>query len=232
MGSNIYTDGTYFTNNPDWGKSDAGWKATIITQLLKKNKISPASIIETGCGSGHILENLSREFPNANLTGYDISPQAIAMTEELEKNNLHFYNKDIFTDQNIHTSLMLVIDVLEHVDDYYSFLENLKPKSEYFILHIPLDLACRTILKPHVLLQQRIAVGHIHYFSKEMVLWALSDKGYNVIDWEYTKPIIDTQAAGNIKRAAKKILRNLSFSISPHLSAKIWGGYSMMLLAK
>lgn len=232
MSSNIYIDGTYFTNNPDWGRSDAGWKATIISRLLKKNNLAPSFIIEIGCGAGAILENLSQVFPTARFTGYDISPQAISMAARLEKYNLHFYNKDILAEKSIHTSLMMVIDVLEHVDDYYAFLENIKLKSEHFIFHIPLDLACRTVLKPHVLLQQRNAVGHIHYFSKEMVLWALKYKGYTVIDWEYTKPIIDTQPAGSFKRAVKKILRNLSFSINPHLSSKLWGGYSMIVLAK
>ena len=231
MESNIYTDGTYLKNNPDWGRKDAGWKSKIISDLLKKNNLTPNEIVEVGCGAGAILQNLSHSFSDAQLTGYDISPQAIGLAKEFENNKLHFYNEDAH-DKNIHADLLLVIDVLEHVDDYYSFLEKLKPKSEYFVFHIPLDLSSRTILKPHVLLQQRDAVGHIHYFSKEMVLWALKDKGYTIIDWVYTKPIIDTDPPDSFKRRVKKILRNLSFSINKNLSAKLWGGYSMMILAK
>lgn len=232
MNSNIYTDGTYFKNNPEWGINDAQWKAEIISDLLQKNNIIPKEIIDVGCGAGGILEYLSKDIGrNARLIGYDISPQAIAIAKKFENERLQFINDDV-TLKNIHTQLLLVIDVVEHVDDFYNFLENLKPKSEYFIFHIPLDLACRTILKPHVLLQQRRTVGHIHYFSKEMVLWALKDKGYTVVDWIYTKPIVDINPPDNFKRRIKKILRNFSFSINKDLSAKLWGNYSMMILAK
>jgi SAM-dependent methyltransferase len=233
MSSNIYTDGTYFKNNPEWGIKDAQWKAQVISDLLQKNNITPKEIIDVGCGAGGILESLSKGVGrHAKLTGYDISSQAIAMAKKFESERLQFINDDITTFNNIHTELLLVIDVIEHVDDFYKFLENLKSKSEYFVFHIPLDLSCRTVLKPHVLLQQRNTVGHIHYFSKEMVLWMLSDKGYKVIDWEYTKPIVDTDPPGSFKRRIKKVLRNFSFSVSKDLSAKLWGNYSMMILAK
>jgi SAM-dependent methyltransferase len=231
--SDIYIDGTYLKNNPDWGIKDAAWKAEIISQLLKKNNFAPKEIIEVGCGAGGILKALSNDFgKNVKLTGYDISPQAIAMAKKLENENLNFYNEDISQAQNIHTNLLLTIDVLEHVDDYYNFLLDIRSKSEFFVFHIPLDLACRTILKPHILMQQRNAVGHIHYFTKEMVQWILKDKGYTIVDWIYTKPVIDVYPPDSFKRRIKKILRNLSFSINRDLSAKLWGGYSMMILAK
>ena len=234
MNSNeIYIDGTYLKNNPDWGIKDAAWKAGIISRLLKKNNVTPKEIIEVGCGAGGILKALSNDLgKNIKLAGYDISPQAIAMAKEFENENLSFYNEDIMQAKNIHTDLLLTIDVLEHVDDYYNFLEDIRAKSEFFIFHIPLDLACRTVLKPHVLMQQRNTVGHIHYFTKEMVLWILKDKGYTIIDWMYTKPVIDVYPPASFKRRIKKILRNLSFFMNKDLSAKLWGGYSMMILAK
>lgn len=233
MSSSIYIDGTYFKNNPDWGVKDAKWKAQIISGLLKKNNITPNEIIEVGCGAGGILECLSHDIgKNTKLTGYDISPQAIAIAKKMENENLHFFNEDLTNNKNIRTDLLLMIDVLEHVDDYYNFLGDMRSKSDHFVFHIPLDLACRTILKPHVLLQQRNTVGHIHYFSKEMVVWALKDKGFTIIDWVYTKPVIDINPTDSFKRRVKKILRNFSFSINKDLSAKLWGGYSMMILAK
>jgi len=232
MNSNIYTDGTYFKNNPEWGLKDAEWKAQIISALLKKNNLTPNEIIDVGCGAGGILKNLSEGIAkHAKLTGYDISPQAVAMAKKFETEKLQFYNDDV-VGKNIHTALMLVIDVVEHLDDFYNFLESIKSKSDHFIFHIPLDLSCRTILKPHVLLQQRNAVGHIHYFSKEMVLWIMKDKGYTIVDWMYTKPVVDINPPDSLKRRVKKILRNFSFSVNKDLSAKLWGNYSMMILAK
>jgi len=233
MTDNIYTDGTYLRNNPGWNTSDSEWKAKIILQLLNKNNISPKEISEVGCGAGGILQFLSKNIKkDISFSGYDISPQAIALAKQKESEKLKFFNEDFIANKNIHTDVLLAIDLLEHVDNYYGFLEAMKPKSNFFVFHIPLDLSCRMILKPHILFQQRNTVGHIHYFTKEMVIWFLKDKGYEIMDWMYTKPLTDEERSKSLKRGIKKILRNISFSLNKDLSAKLWGSYSMMILAK
>lgn len=231
--NDMYINGEYFKNNPDWDIADARWKTDVIYSLLKKNNINPRKVIEVGCGAGeNLLELLKRDDRIEQLAGYDISPQAFALAEKRSSGKISFYNEDLTIKENVEADLMLVIDVVEHVDDYYGFLRKLKNKSDHFVFHIPLDLSCRTAMKPHVLLQQRQAVGHIHYFTKEMVEWALQDTGYEIIDWVYTKPVVDVDPPNSFKRFVKKTLRNISFAISKHWSAKKWGGYSMMILAK
>jgi len=231
--NDLYTSGEYYKNNPTWDIADAGWKTDVINKLLSKNKIAPTDVIEVGCGAGANLVELARKDNNIkHLTGYDISPQAIELASKNASGKLSFLNKDIAADEYITTELMLVIDVVEHVDDYYGFLRMLKNKSTYFVFHIPLDLSCRTVMKPHVLLQQRESVGHIHYYTKEMAEWALRDTGYEILDWVYTKPVVDFQPADSLKRFVKKVLRNISFAVNKDWSVKKWGGYSMMILAK
>ena len=231
--NDIYVNGEYFNNNPDWDIADARWKTDVIVDLLKRNKLDPKQVIEVGCGAGENLVELSKKANGIEkLAGFDISPQAINLAAKKVTDKISFFNEDITGKENMHADLMLVIDVVEHVDDYYGFLRKLKTKSDWFVFHIPLDLSCRTVMKPHVLLQQRQSVGHIHYYSKEMVEWALLDTGYEIIDWEYTKPVVDVQPANSVKRFVKKILRNFSFAINKDWSAKKWGGYSMMILAK
>lgn len=229
----MYVNGEYFNNNPDWDIADARWKVDAIIGLLQKNNIRPKQVIEVGCGAGeNLVELLKRDGNIEKLTGYDISPQAIELAAKKTTETISFCNADITTKENIHTNLMLVIDVVEHVDDYYGFLRKLRAKSNWFVFHIPLDLSCRTVMKPHVLMQQRKSVGHIHYYTKEMVEWALKDTGYEIVDWVYTKPIADVKPADSFKRFVKKILRNISFAINKDWSAKKWGNYSMMILAK
>ena len=231
--NDIYMNGEYFSNNPDWDIADARWKTDVIIQLLKKNEIKPKEVIEVGCGAGeNLVELLKKNDGIEKLTGYDISPQAIGLAAKKATGKIGFFNEDFTCKENVHTDLILAIDVLEHVDDYYGFLRKLKAKSSWFVFHIPLDLSCRTVMKPHVMLQQRQSVGHIHYYTKEMVEWALQDTGYEIIDWVYTKPVVDVEPAGSLKRLVKKVLRNISFDINKDWSAKKWGGYSMMILAK
>lgn len=229
----IYLNGEYYKKNPNSGVEDASWKAEIIYKLLMNNNVQAKEVVEVGCGSGMVLVELEkRDKQIEKLIGYDISPQAFELAKKNASDKLFFYNEDLASNESIHTELLLMIDVLEHVDDYYGFLRKLKIKSKHFVFHVPLDLCCRTVLKPHVLLQQRISVGHIHYFTKEMLLWMLHDTGYEVIDWVYTKPTIDFYPADSFKRLIKKTLRNISFAINKEWSVKKWGGYSIMLLAK
>ncbi len=231
--NDMYINGEYFKNNPDWDIADADWKTDIITRLLKQNNVRPQKVIEVGCGAGeNLVELLKKNEQIESLAGYDISPQAFSLAQQRASDKINFYNEDILARENIHADLMLVIDVVEHVDDYYGFLRKLRAKADHFVFHIPLDLSCRTAMKPHVLLQQRQSVGHIHYYTKEMVEWALQDTGYEIMDWVYTKPVVDVNKPDSFKRFVKKILRNISFAINKDWSAKKWGGYSMMILAK
>jgi SAM-dependent methyltransferase len=231
--NDLYVNGGYFKNNPTWNTEDSEWKAGVILNLLKKNSVAVTDVVEIGCGAGENLSELSkRDNDILKLRGYDISPQAIGLAQNKSSDKISFFNEDIIKSENILTELMLVIDVVEHVDDCYGFLRKLKSKSTYFVFHIPLDLSCRTVMKPHVLFQQRQSVGHIHYFTKEIAEWALKDTGYEIVDWVYTKPVVDIKPADSVKRFVKKILRNLSFAVSKDWSAKKWGGYSMMILAK
>ncbi len=229
----IYVNGEYFKQNPDWSEADARWKTDIIHNLLKRNRINPKEVVEVGCGAGeNLVELLKKDEHIEKLSGYDISPQAYALANQKATEKISFYNEDFTEKENINADLLMVIDVLEHVDDYYGFLRKLKTKSNWFVFHIPLDLSCRTVMKPHVMLQQRQSVGHIHYYTREMVEWALKDTGYEITDWVYTKPVVDVEPAGSLKRSVKKILRNISFSINKDWSVKKWGGYSIMILAK
>jgi SAM-dependent methyltransferase len=231
--NDLYTSGEYFKNNPDWDIADAKWKTEVIFSLLQKNNIEATEVMEIGCGAGANLAELAQKDGRIKkLTGYDISPQAIELANKNSSDRINFINADLAANENIKTELMLVIDVVEHVDDYYGFLRKLKPKSDYFVFHIPLDLSCRTIMKPQVILQQRRAVGHIHYYTTEMVKWSLQDTGYEIVDWVYTKPVVDINPADSIKRLIKKILRNISFALNKEWSIKKWGGYSIMVLAK
>ena len=229
---NMYINGLYLQNNPDWGQKDAAWKADIIAKILTLNNCKPKEITEVGCGSGAVLYHLSKlTEPSVQYKGYDISSQAISIAKNLPQNCIEYFNED-WTQKSLSADCLLVIDVLEHVEDYYGFLNKIRSKANNFVFHIPLDLSCRTILKPHVLLQQRKKVGHIHYFTKDHVVWMLKDSGYSIIDSFYTKPFIDTTPSKGFKNWIKKRLRNFSFWIHKDISASLWGGYSIMILAK
>lgn len=220
----IYLSRVYLNKNPNWHVEDSSWKAQLIYALARRNKIPVNNIIDVGCGSGGILRELGIKDNNIqSLKGYDISPHAITLAKEFENERISFYNEDFLMTKISTTDLLLVIDVIEHIDDFYQFLRRLRFRSSHFIFHIPLDLSLRALIKPHILLDQRKSVGHIHYFSKEMICWIFKDTGYQIIDWHYTKPVIDIVPPGSFKAAMKKSVRNFSFFFNKAMSAKLWG---------
>ena len=226
----LYTSGAYLENNPDWHQEGSKWKANLVFDFIKKFNIPAAQVVEVGCGAGEILAQLAKLLgPATVLKGYDISPQAIQIASQKETEQLHFFTGDYSKIYSDKVDLILVIDVIEHVDDIYSFLRAVRPAGRNFIFHIPLDLSCRTILKPHVMLQQRTSVGHIHYFTEETASWLLKDTGYSIVHFIYTKPEIDLAKPQTVKQRIKKGLRRFSYAMNKKLSVKLWGGYSLLL---
>ncbi len=231
-GDNIYTDGGYLKKNPSWGSEDSEWKAIEINKLIARNQLAARTVVEIGCGFGRILWHLSRlNKAISRLTGFDISPQAIQKAQELESDKLKFFQGDFAIGPAGYFDLVLVIDVIEHLENYFEFLRNIRDAGDKFIFHIPIDLSCRTLFKPHITLQQRRDVGHLHYFSHDHIEWILKDTGYVIIDWTLSYPEVDRNKPANFKSWLKKILRKISFTISKKWSVTLWGGYSIMILA-
>ncbi|MCC7401858.1 MAG: class I SAM-dependent methyltransferase [Chitinophagaceae bacterium] len=228
--NNIYISGEYLSKNPTWGSEDSLWKAKAIRELINRNNLNPGSVTEIGCGFGEILVHLSNMDDHIeHFYGYDISPQAIAEAKKHETGRVQFFNAEFPDETTTVPDLVLMIDVMEHVPGYIDFMKRIREIGNEFIFHIPLDLSCRTIFKPHVILQQRNDVGHLHYFTREHVEWLLNDCGFAIKDWFYTLSETDRSKARSFKLRIKKMLRRLSFSLSREMSVKLWGGYSVMI---
>lgn len=231
MTNDIYTKGKYLENNPNWHVEDSPWKADQIIKIMKKNKLHSSSICEVGCGAGEILSQLLAKMPDdVSFVGCDISPQAIELCKQKERDRLKFYLGE-FPPIADNFDVILAIDVIEHIENYYDFLREIRKRGEHKVFHIPLDISAQSVLRASPLIKQRQAVGHIHYFIKETVLAALSDAGYEIKDYFYTGAAVDRPArsfASNIVR----LLRKMLFFINPDLSVRLLGGYSLMVLAK
>lgn len=146
----MYEGTLYAENNPTWHEEDSPWKAKQVRGIIEDNKIPRNTICEVGCGTGEILLNLERSFPEARLFGYEISPHAFERAEAKETDRTKFYFEDLAETPEADREffdVLLVIDVIEHVEDYISFVRKLKPLARYKIFHIPLDLSAQSIIR-------------------------------------------------------------------------------------
>jgi ubiquinone/menaquinone biosynthesis C-methylase UbiE len=227
----IYDTGEYLARNPTYNQEDAKWKATQVIRILKINNIQANEICEVGCGSGEILNQMNNNYSSkASYTGYDISPYAIDIAKQREKDNIHFFHEDFILSQNTKFDAILVLDVVEHVENYIDFLKELKEKGEYKIFHIPLEMSCRHVLfSQSVLIKYRFQYGHLHHFSKDTAIETLKYCGYEIIDSFYTNKI------DNIQKLGKRLLYapvQLSYFLFPELTVKLIGGFGLLVLAK
>ena len=177
-----------------------------------------------------MLRSLSLEFPDARLTGYDISPNALRICSRKANERMSFRLGSLLEAEERY-DLALAIDVFEHVEDCFAFLRQLRTKAHYKVFHIPLELSALQVLRAQPLIEARRSVGHIHHFNKHTALATLEDCGYTVIDCHYTSGRTELGGLG-WKSRLLKAPREALYRMSPDLAARSLGGYSLLVLAR
>ena len=231
-GKSIYEDGTYLKHNPSWHMEESPFKVRQILRMIRKQNLAPRTVCDVGCGGGLVLEELQNFLPSDCVCiGYDISPDAIAFCANRSRDRLRFRLCDIRRDPcETFFDLVLVLDVFEHVEDYVGLVKAIRPKGKYKLFHIPLDLSVQAIARRNGLLRRRDNFAHLHYFTKETALRTLTDVGYKLIDYFYTPRCIEL--GNRLVQKVARTPRRICFAISPDLTVRFLGGYSLMVLAE
>ena len=191
--ASIYTNGEYLDANETWHAEDSPWKANQIHEMISKNHLRPRSVVEIGCGAGDILKELSRKagMEQTEFRGFDISPQAIALAKRNKVGRVSFFCQGLEQKEiGYLPDILLVIDVFEHVPDYWGFVSQCRASGDYKIYHIPLDINVSSVLR-NTFEHFRKKLGHIHVFSAASALSTLRDTGHEILDVQYTNGAID-----------------------------------------
>ena len=227
----IYQAGEYIEKNPTYHIEDSHWKSQQIRKMIGKHGLVPRTVCEIGCGAGEILKQLQLSLsPKTEFFGYEISPQAYALSKERENRYLHFFLEDLLAVNREEFDLLLCIDVVEHVENYMDFLRELRAKGHHKIFHIPLEMSVQWVLRSSPILLQRQQVGHLHYFTKETALATLQDTGYEIVDWFYTPGGVLKPATVKAKLASWP--RRMLSLMNEDLVVRVLGGYSLLVLAR
>lgn len=227
-----YTSGCYLEKNPLWHTEESPWKAKQVMRMLNRHGIVPRTICEVGCGAGEVLRQLQLGLGrDCEMLGCDVSPQAIELCQSRANKNLRFFLGDVTKVSDRFFDLILVMDVIEHVEDYFSLLRNIKKRALHKIFQIPLDLSVQTVVRATPLLKDREKYGHIHYFNKEIALQLLVDVGYEIIDNFYTAVALDLPSSDS-KNLVMRVPRRLAYSINKDMAVRLLGGYRLLILAE
>jgi len=230
--SAIYRNGSYLKNNPSWHIEESPFKVRQIRRMLSKQKLAPKTVCDVGCGAGLVLAELQPHLPpDCVCWGYDVSPDALAMSANRANANLRFRLCDIRKDEcDTLFDLLLMLDVFEHVEDYMGLVRAVRSKAKQKLFHIPLDLSVQAVVRKNGLLRRRDNHAHLHYFTKETALRTLTDVGYTIVDYFYTPRCIEL--GDLLVQKIARIPRQLSFGMFPDLTVRVLGGYSLMVLAE
>jgi hypothetical protein len=166
---------------------------------------------------------------DVSFVGYEIAPQAFDLCKRRENERVRYYLKDLLQEE-VSFDVVLAIDLIEHVEDCFGFLRKLRSKGIYKIFHFPLDLSAQAVLRGTPM-RQRESVGHLHYFTKDTAIAALVDTGYEILDSFYTPSGIDS-AVISLKQLPASWARRAMSLVSSDITARLLGGYSLMVLAK
>jgi hypothetical protein len=233
--SDIYSSGEYLeATNQAWHTKDSPWKADQIFRIIRNNSIHPKNIAEIGCGAGQILSELSKQscLKDTHFEGYDISHQAIEFCEKIDRKNCKYFCKDLLVeDSSKYFDILLVIDVFEHDPDYLGFVEKCRQRAEYKIYHIPLEINVLSTMRNNVD-RCRYLFGHLHYFTANSAIATLKDTGHEIIDYFYTNSTVEVfKNHPTTKKAIANVPRWLFSKFSVPFTAKVFGGYSLLVLA-
>lgn len=222
----MYNDGRYSSKNPGWHEDDAPWKARQVLAMLGDRNFRPESIVDIGCGTGGVLEVIADSLKGARVVGYDPSSQATGMIERSDRVELRVGTpKDVHE----HYDLLLNLDVFEHVEDYIGFLRSLRPIADWFMFHIPLDVSAQSVARERPLLAARSTVGHLHYFTRGTALASLETAGFEIVCDKLLFP--NDLPNRRIKTRIANVARDLGRRLRPQLSARIFGGSTLLVLA-
>jgi SAM-dependent methyltransferase len=127
----------YIKINP---RIEFGWK-TIIQFASKK----PLRILEVGCGMGSICERMHKHWPDAHITGIDISTMSIQIAQKLFGDDKLDFRETILTPNTFKDEqfdLIIFMDVYEHIavhdrPDVHAALAKILNNKGKIILTVP-----------------------------------------------------------------------------------------------
>ena len=228
--TSIYDEGQYLNHNENWHTEDSPYKAAFIIEIISKNNIQFEKCADVGCGAGLITEILSETYSAANFTGFELSKDAKKFHKlRRESPNLEYSDANFLGSNDIY-DLVLCLDVIEHVEDYFGFLRALKKRGKKFIFNIPLDMNGLKILTSGIQ-YAREEVGHIHYFSEYTAIQTLKDCGFKIVDLRFNASYLSLRPR-NIRQFLVLPMRLLFSVFGKRIQSKIFGGISLAVYAE
>ena len=235
-----YIDGDYLSNNPTWDIEHSSRKASDIFKVFSDECLrdifqsGSGEVLEIGCGVGGVLYNFSQRLKSKNIAhralGYDISPIAIARAKENFGHVVDYYCATV-PNLDKKVSLILLIDVVEHVENLDEFFDIVKLYCDIFAIRVPLDNSLwNRIFYRFPSLKKKL--GHLHFCNYKTAIGLVNDHGLEVINYSFTDNFQDVNNRQTRVSELMYPIRVITSKISQKLNSLIWGGNSIVIFAE
>tara|TARA_B100001057_G_scaffold473777_1_gene538650 strand:+ start:346 stop:1071 length:726 start_codon:yes stop_codon:yes gene_type:complete len=236
---NRYVSGDYLKKNHSYHIEDSEFKWINFLDILNKSDFDfdrINTITDIGCGRGQILMKAKKSNlfnSKCIFEGYDINPEAIRLAKK-NSDKIDFFNKDFINLDTKTKDIIIAADVFEHVQDTYDFLTKLREKSNFFLFNIPLEISLFSMLrKKNIFKHSYENVGHLHFYTNKTSILLLESTGFKIINYNLINNRLHELKA---KKKLLSFLINIPQYIlqifSKDLASYIFGGYSLVVLAK
>lgn len=165
-----------------WRMLGARGKTENILELCQRNNLTPAKVLEVGCGDGSILHCLSNVEFIKELYGLEISKAGVETTLkrniEKVKSCIEFDGHHIpYEDRSF--DLVILSHVLEHVEFERAVLREIKRVSKHQIIEVPLEFNSLPDEKNDLV---KTSFGHINIYSPNSLRFLLHSEDFTIID--------------------------------------------------
>jgi len=153
------------------------------------------SVLDVGCGEGSLLQSLGLTGKDLEIHGVDKSENAIKLAKSKIENGT-FEVLDV-SKKSLDKKFNLVIcsEVLEHIEDDVSAIQNLHKMSKYIIITAPIGKMGAEDLQ----------VGHVRRYSKNGIVNKLENAGFEIIELrEWGFPFYSPMYRSIIKHTAEE----------------------------
>lgn len=213
----------------EWLRRGAGHKADSVEQLLHRNGITPASILELGCGTGAVIGELQRRALAQQYYGVDYSEEAIAYLKDafpsiecavadvMETPNP--FDKDSF-------DVVVLSHTIEHLEEPSPFLQSIHTiPFEYLVAEVPLEDLFFGKIKALLKDRSKNPAGHVQFFTRRSFRALLAATQYVIVDeWLYA-PRFDKQTlrfAYGEQGSLRYLHKMLTEHYLPKYTALLW----------
>ncbi len=216
---NSFYEGAFDEKERQWRKVCAIDKAGHISDLLGDQVAEISTVLEVGCGTGHVIARIADLGIGNEFTAIDVADPTLN-NRDSQRPNLRYVQQSgdtlPFNDKSF--DLVVASHVLEHVDDERSFLRELKRVSRHFVyVEVPCELHLRTSFAA---LQTTLDYGHVNAYTPDLFALTLATAGLatdrmRIFDHSLlVASYHSTKLAARIRLAIRSSLLSLSESIA------------------